>query len=214
MASTSTAIADLKAQWPNLNDLDRAKAVRDLKQSGASNRELALHLPVGESTLRRLLKILEASAEDQLLAHDGKITTNEVIRRAATAKAGDAVRQGEALKLRRTKASIKASEAICDWLRSENLGTSNRRQVVGEARQLLIDAQKNNQFPRGVTPPGTTVTEIIKGSQPLQPMPMDEGDIQWRAVWLAEWVYRAFPDDWVRYKAIEIALEKQFNRNA
>lgn len=214
MAATSSAIADLKAQWPNLHDLDRAKAILDLKQCGGSNRELARQLPVVESGLRRLLKALEAPAKDQLLAYEGKITINELIRRAAAAKAGDAVKQGEARKLRRAKASIKASKTICDWLRSEDLGATDRQQVAGEARRLLIEAQQNNHFPRGITPPGLTVAEIIKGSQPRQPKPMDLGDIHWRAVWLAEWVYRAFPDEWVRYKAIEIALEKQFNRNA
>ena len=174
MASTSTAIADLKSQWPNLNDLDRAKAVRDLKQSGASIRGLALQLPVGESTLRRLLKALEASAEDRILANNGKITTNELIRRATAAKHSDEVKQGEALSRKRTEAAIKASKTICNWLRSEGVTSNFGQQIVGEARRLLIEAEQSKRFPPGAVPPGTPVAEIILQSRPLRPKAEDE----------------------------------------
>jgi hypothetical protein len=55
------------------------------------------------------------------------------------------------------------------------------------------------------------IAEIIKRSRPDQPKAMDESQINWHALWLLVWVYRAFPDSYVRYKAIEMALEKQFN---
>jgi transposase-like protein len=56
MASASSAIANLRSQRPDLHDLDRAKAVRDIRRSGVSIRKLALQLPVSESSLRHLLK--------------------------------------------------------------------------------------------------------------------------------------------------------------
>jgi hypothetical protein len=131
--SSASAIANLKAQWPNLHDLDRAKAVRDIRNTGVSIRTLADQLPVNESSLRHLLKAIEAPLEDWPLAYQGKISTNELVRRAAAAKARDKVKQGEALKLDRTQASLKAAKIICDWLRSEGVTSSFGEQVLGEA---------------------------------------------------------------------------------
>jgi hypothetical protein len=212
MASTSSAIADLKAQWPNLHDLDRAKAVRDLKQSGVSTRGLAPQLPAGESGLRRLLKALEAPVEDQLLAYDGKITTNELIRRATASKARYAAKQGEALNLKRMEASLKASKIICKWLRSEGVTSNRGQQIVDEARWLLIKADQSQKFPLGAVPPRMPVAEIILRSKPVQPKAKDEIQTAWRAYWLAVWVCRAWPDDWVHQKAIDLALEEQRRR--
>lgn len=212
MASTPPAIADLTSQWPNLHDLDRAKAIRDLKQSGVSNRKLARQLPVGESGIRRLLKALEAPAGDRLLAQDGKITTNELIRRDAAAKAGDATKQGEALKLKRTEAAFKASKIICKWLRSEGVRSNFGQQIVDEALTLLIKAENSKKFPLGDVPARTPLAEIILQSRPLRPNPTPENETPWLAFWLAVWVYRAWPDTWVRLKAIDLALEEQRRR--
>ena len=95
MATPSSAITDLKVQWPDLHDLDRAKAVRALMAAGASIRKIALQLPVSESSLRRLLQAAQASLEDRFLASKGKLSTNELVRRTAAAKARLAVKQGD-----------------------------------------------------------------------------------------------------------------------
>lgn len=212
MPVSPSAIADLKAQWPNLHVLDRAKALRNLKQSGASNRELARQLPVGESGIRRLLMALAAPAEDRILAYDGKITTNELIRRDTAAKARVAAKQGEDLNLKRTESAIKASKIICKWLRSEGVTSNFGQQIVDEARRLLIDAEQTRQFPKGVAPPRTPLTEIIQGCRPNQLEDGGAGLTFWRAVWLSVWVYYAWPDAWVRLKAIDLALEEQLSR--
>lgn len=209
MPNTSPSAADLKAKWHELSDLDRAKAVRDLKQSGLSTRAIALEIAASEASLRRLLEALQAPLVDQGLASEGKISTNELIRRAKAAKVIRAAKQGEALNLKREQQSIKGSKTICDWLISEKVPTNYGAQIVGEARRLLINAEESNQFPPGVVPPGMATAEIIQRSRPEQPKEHDESQIVWRAYWLAVWVYRAMPDELVRYKAVELALEKQ-----
>jgi len=212
MPTPSSAAAELKAKWHELSDLDRAKAVRDLKQSGLSTRAVALEIAASEASLRRLLEALQAPIIDQVLAREGKISTNELIRRAKTAKVILTEKQREALNLKRERQSLKGSKTICDWLISEEVPTNWGEQIVGEARRFLIDAEESKQFPPGFVPPGMSTAEIIRRSRPEQPKEHDESQIAWRAYWLAVWVYRAMPDEWVRYKAVELALEKQRRR--
>jgi lambda repressor-like predicted transcriptional regulator len=85
MTSPSFAIAELQAGWHTLVDLDRGRAVFNIHRKGTSLRELARKLSCNESLLRRLLKAIQAPVEDQLLARQGTITTNELIRRAKAA---------------------------------------------------------------------------------------------------------------------------------
>ena len=67
------SIAELRTDWINLHDLDRAKAVRDLHNAGVSIRQVAAHLQKPESSLRRLLTALDAPVEDRALARKGLI---------------------------------------------------------------------------------------------------------------------------------------------
>jgi predicted GNAT family acetyltransferase len=212
MPTVPSALADLRSRWDKLHDLDRAKEVHDIKRTGVSTREIALQLPVSEALLRHLLQAAQAPTEDQLLARQGKISTNELIRRAKAAKARRAVEQSQALNLKRAEASIKASKTICDWLRSQGVPSNLGQQIVDEARRRLIEAEQNKRFPPGAVPPGTPVAEIIRRSRPPQAKTNDVDQIAWRAFWLAVWVYRAWPDDWVRYRAIEMALEEQLRK--
>jgi hypothetical protein len=210
MSTPSLAAADLKARWHELCDLVRPGAVCSLKHSGVSTRAIAFEIPASESGLRPLLETLQAPLQDQVLARDGKIPTSELIRRARADKALRAAKHKGTLNLKRQQQSVKGSKAICDWLVSEGVPTNFGAQIVGEARRYLINAEETKQFPPGTVPPGTPVAEIIRRSRPDQPKENDQSQIAWRAYWPAVWVNRAMPDEWVRYKAVELALEKQF----
>src|ERR1035437_10183374 len=85
MTDISPAVAKLQSGWHPPPDLDRARAVHAIKQSGVSTRQIALQLHVSESLLRHLLQALQAPIEDRYLAHQGKISTNELVRRARAA---------------------------------------------------------------------------------------------------------------------------------
>jgi hypothetical protein len=102
----SPAIAALQSQWHTLHDLDRAKAVLAINKSGVSTREIALHLHLSESLLRHLLTALQAPPEDRSLARQGRMSTNEVVRRARTAGIRSTARHREAREFERTQASI------------------------------------------------------------------------------------------------------------
>jgi len=67
-----------------------------------------------ESGLRRLLKALEASAEDRLLSIEGKISTNEIVRRAEAAETRIAVEKRDASEREREQVSLVDCKAVCD----------------------------------------------------------------------------------------------------
>jgi len=85
MTDISPAVAKLQSGWHSLPDLDRARAVHAIKQSGISTREIALQLHVSESLLRHLLQALQAPIEDRFLAQKRNTSTNELVRRAKAA---------------------------------------------------------------------------------------------------------------------------------
>jgi len=212
MAVTSSAIADLKAQWPNLHDLDRAKAVRNLKQSGASNRELAEQLEVAESGLRRILKALEAPAEYRLLASQGKISTNELVRRAKAAETCLAVKKLEAQECDQEQASVVGCKVICDWLRSEGIPGSYGEQIICAAQRQLAIEEENNWLPTKALPRGMPTAEIIQKCRPTEPKEDGISSIVRFTRWLVLWAFFSMPDSSVRYNALEQAYDKQFKR--
>jgi len=65
---------------PSFSDLGRAEAVLGIKQSGIPIRKIAAQIGFSESLLRHLLKALRAPACDQVLAREGKISTNQLVR--------------------------------------------------------------------------------------------------------------------------------------
>ena len=63
MTISSSAVADLQAHWFKLSDLDRARAVFSIKQSGISIRNIARQLHLSESLLRTCPETNEGTME-------------------------------------------------------------------------------------------------------------------------------------------------------
>jgi hypothetical protein len=174
---------------------------------GVSVRKIALHLGIAESNLRRLLETLQAPREDRLLARQGKITTNELVRRAKAAVASRESINRETLERQRTQASITGCNEIYRWLRSQNAPSNDGKLIVGKAQEILTQAEQTGRFPPGDVPSDMPAAEIIQRSRPDQSEAWKVGPAAWFAFWLAEWVYRSMQDEPVRYKAVELALE-------
>jgi transposase-like protein len=79
------SIAQLQSDWFRFSDLDRASAVLTINQSGISIRKVAAQLHLSESLLRHLLQAFQAPAGDLVLAGQGKMSTNELVRRGKAA---------------------------------------------------------------------------------------------------------------------------------
>jgi lambda repressor-like predicted transcriptional regulator len=212
MTIPSSAIAELQAGWHTLVDLDRGRAVLNIHRKGTSLRELARQLNCNESLLRRLLKAIQAPVEDQLLARQGKITTNELIRRANAAQIRRTANEREALELEHAKDAVRGSKGICAWLVQERVSGGFGEQILCEAQRQLAEAEQTNRFPKGAAPAGMPVEEIIKMCKPGGPT-TDAVDLVVRfAYWLALWAYFSITDSNVRYRAFEFALDAQFKR--
>ncbi len=212
MKDTSAAISDLKSKWQTLHALDRARDIEKIHKAGTSLRSLARELECGESGFRHLLEARHAPLEDQILARKNEISTNELVLRAKAAGTRREEKQAEDLKRKRTRDSIAGCKRICDWIRSEKVAGPCGVNVVSEARDWLDRAERNKQLPRGSAPAGTTVAEIIQRCRPPEMTTDGYSYVAWYQLWMIRWAYFSMPDHWVRYKAIELALEKQHRR--
>lgn len=210
MPSPTLTITELKAQWSQLCDLDRARAVRSIKQSGLSTREIAHQLCCSESYLRHLLIGLLASREDRVLARNGKISTRELVRRVKAAGLEQEIKHQEAHKLKQVRASVQACKAICDWLVSEDIGGPEAELIIDETRRYLFDAEQSKKLPLGAAPFDMPTAEIVSRCRPLELKTDEFTSTAWFASWLTLWTYYSFTDTWVRDTALELALEQQF----
>ena len=116
--------------------------------TGISLRALAKALKRSPSLLRHLLEALQAPPEDQSLARQGKLTTNELVRRAREAGSVRETSKREALERKRTiQASQNGCKAISDWLVAEGISGPTGAQIVNEARTTLAIAEHNKKLP-------------------------------------------------------------------
>ena len=212
MVNISPAVAKLQAEWHSLPDLDRARAVFAIKQSGVSTRAIALQLHVSESLLRHILQALQVPIEDRFNAQKRKSSTNELVRLARTAGIRRSSMHREALEFERTQASLAGCKTICDWLVAEDIPASYGEQIVDEARRQLAMAEETKQLPRDAAPPDMPTAMIIQRCRPDEPKTDAISFVAWFAHWLALWAAYSMTDSWVRYKAIELALENQRRR--
>jgi hypothetical protein len=179
-----------------------------IHQSGTSLRELTKALNCSPSLLGYLLVALQAPASDRALAHDGRISTRELARRARAMGIRRATRHREALELDRERASLVGCRAICAWLAEENIFRSYGEQIVDEARWSLAMAERDSKLPRGAAPPDMLTTDIIQRCRPAQPNTDAASFVAWYACWLALWAFYAFPDPLVRLPAFDLTLER------
>ena len=206
------SIAQLQLDWFKLSDLDRARAVLTIKQSGISTRKVADQLQLSESLLRHLLQALQAPASDQVLAQQGKISTNELVRRARAAGLRKSARHREALELERAHAARKAANTICDWLAERGLPGSYGEQILEEVRREFADRELDGSLPPCPRRAEIPLHTIILRSKPNRPIDDNAASIRWYHEWLFRWTYHAFPDQVIRDTALDLALQKQWTR--
>ena len=205
MTNTSS-ITQLQSDWFKFSDLDRASAVQSIKQSGISTRKIAAQLHLSEPLLRHLLKALQAPACDQVLARQGKISTNELIRRA---KAGlRPAKHHETLTIDRDRETRIAAGLISDWLLQTPLFGPAREMIVKEVQRKFLMMKEAGLHPSAVAPPDMPVSQIIARTKP--PAFDDSIDIvAWFAQWLCKWSFYAFLDEEIRDAALDLAKGMQ-----
>ena len=209
---TSTpSIAQLQSDWFGFSDLDRARAVLAINQTGISIRKIADQLHLSESLLRHLLQALQAPASDLDIARQGKISTNELVRRAkSTSLRRSEDRPGEALA--RAQEIPEAADLICGWLLQTQLYGPAREMIVKEVKRNFLMLKEAGLHPSVAAPSDKHASQIIEQTKPPA-LTDDRIDmIAWFARWLCRWSIFAFPNEDVRDNALGLALERQPKR--
>jgi transposase-like protein len=195
--TNTPSITQLQSDWFGFSDLDRASAILAIHQSGISIRKIAAQLQLSESLLRHLVQALQAPSSDRDLARQGKISTNELARRAKAAGTRCSPQHSE------------ATDLICDWLLQTKLHGPSREMIVDEVQRKFRNMKEAGLQPSAIALPGMPVSQIIKRAKPPA---LTDGRIDivaWFAQWLCKWSFFAFPDEDVRDAALHLAAQKQ-----
>jgi len=138
MTDSSSAVDDLRSDWHGLCDLDRARALQSIRETGVTLRELASHLNCSASLLSYFLRAASAPAEDRELARSGEISTREIVRRASSSRGRSTSMVREAIAFDNECAAIQASRAITNWLDEQELTCGDRAMVIEQARLFNV----------------------------------------------------------------------------
>jgi transposase-like protein len=201
--TNTPSITQLQSDWFGFSDLDRASAILAIHQSGISIRKIAAQLQLSESLLRHLVQALQAPSSDRDLARQGKISTNELIRRAKVGLLP--AKHHKTLTIDRDREIHIAADLICDWLLKTQLYGPAREAIVNEVRHKFLAIKEAGLHPSAVAAHGTPVSQIIKRAKPPA---LTDGSIDivaWFAQWLCKWSFFAFPDEDVRDAALDLA---------
>jgi hypothetical protein len=204
-------VSELKTKWINLHDLDRAAAVRTIQKSGISIRHIAAQLDKPDSSLRRLLIMLDAPADDRFLFRRGKIAGNELVRRSKAAALKRVSQHREELEQKRERRTLKAADQISKWLLQTQLNGPNCEMIVNEVRREFAMRKQDGSLPAPTTV-RLPLAEIIRRSRPPELTDDSIDIVSWFAQWLLDWSFFAFPDQDIRDNALDLALERQCKR--
>lgn len=210
IAQIDPNLQQLKRDWQQLSDLDRARRVVEIhNQSRLSFRKIAEVLGRTESLLRHLRRGLLAPAADIAAAQQGNISTNELIRRAeAHLRRQTAMREKSAQEKREDQAA-QGARLICDWLRSTQLHGPSCEMILNEVRRELATREAEGTLPAAPQRSDVPVAEIIKRSKPPELVNDSIDLVGWYAHWLFRWTFFAFTDRDLRWTALDLALDQQ-----
>ena len=208
MTNTSS-ITQLQSDWLKFSDLDRASAVLAIKQTGISIRKIAAQLHLSEALLRHLLLALQAPASDQDLARLGKISTNDLARRARPCSAPVC---SEALELERADETRRAANTICNWLAERGQQGDYGKQILKDVRSGFTSRERDGSLPPCPKHAETPLNKIILRSKPGCPIDDNAAEASWYSDLLFLWTYCVFPDKGIRDAALDLALKMQPER--
>lgn len=198
------ARAELKANWENLHDVDKAERIAQILAAGMSGRTLARSLGHSEALIRYLKPLQFATSEEKQLASGGKLSTAELLRNVKTRGEAEARKKEQVRSAQQAYLARQAQEEIVNWLASV-FAPGYAEQMIDEARSLLAEAEANGKLPKDKAPAGMSFSEIMSRCEPA-PLTSDEvHPLTREAFWLALGCCYAFPDGEVRGRALNLA---------
>ena len=201
------AVADLRAGWPDLPDVDRAEAIVSILSHKMSGRTLAAALGCNESLIRQLKPVARATAAEKQQSRDGKISTrklNRIVRERETQVCAQLAR---IQRTEQTKAAKKGAEDIVKFLCKERIPPSYAERIWTEAIGILRGLEEAGQLTDIQRPKRMPTAEIASRCWPAF-APNGDGTISYInvcAAWLARWTTYAMPDSGVREQAYQLA---------
>ena len=162
--------------------------------------------------MRNLLSALQAPVEYQGLTRCNPISTRELVRRAKAATRQRETERQEALDRQRTEAASEGAKVICNWLREIGFTGPACEQTIEEVRREFAQREQGGNLPSPPPKHNLSLQELIQRSRPKTPLPNGASSVSWYAGWLFRWTFFAFPDSFVRDKALDAALQQQWKR--
>jgi hypothetical protein len=207
------SIEQLKQDWDKIHDLDRARSIDAIKRSGTSVRQIAKQIGRSDPLLRHLLTALEAPMVDRALARQGKISTNELVRRAKAAAARRSTMRDQDLAHERQREVLRGSKLISGWLEAKKLTGSYGEQIIEEARTQMMLAELAGKLPSVDQPNNpVAVSLIIERCRPKESLDDATPFVAWYGKWLARWTVFAITDPDTRDQALNLALQTEARR--
>jgi hypothetical protein len=205
MDDTSNAVANLRARWCALHDLDRAQEIRSIHHSGMSLRKLAPFLNCSPSLLTHLLQASQAPLEDHLRARRGELSTRALARSAKATGVRYTTLHREAIAFERESEARRHSKTIKRWLSEQGVADADRGQVIERACLYLSTPEWTEKLPLVAIPAGLSADKPVHTSLPTQPDPTEVGFAAGIAWQLAHWIVAGISDHRVRQRALELA---------
>lgn len=206
-------IACLKSRWNDLHDLDRAQEIVAIHRSHVSFNQIARGLERSAALLRHLLPCLDASAEDQDLARQGQLSTNELAKRGLAARKRRTAPPPEAVEAPRPQSADEGADLICDWILEEPLSGLNRVQIIEDVLNERFAVHRSRPALPGHA--ALPLTELIQRYKPNTRLHknLDSTDRRLEMLneyteWLDRWSFFAFKDSAIRDGALEQALKR------
>jgi hypothetical protein len=162
-----------------------------------------------ESSIRRLLLVLDAPAADFQAARQQKISTNQLLRSATAHRQQQAARRQANAQRELERQAADAARIISNWFKQTRLNGRSCETILNEVRREFAIRQADGALP-APSIPNLHIDEIIRRSRPA-----DDHDIDitaWFAHWLCRWTFFAFPDPHIRDHALDLALKLQERR--
>ncbi len=214
MFDLSQAIADLKANWPNLLDVDRAEAITPILEHGKSGRGLAAELECPESLLRHIQPLARATPTEKQQSRAGQISTNKLSRaivqreQAVKAQLLTEAHVGESAKTP-AEGCVEILSFVQNWV-APSYARPVAIRIVEQAGYLDQALRDANRIPQLQVPSHWSAEQTASHLRHVSAPSQDDSfaDMNSHAAWLVRFVVARIPDSEVRAKAYDVALQR------
>jgi hypothetical protein len=198
------AVANLRTDWPNLSDVDRALRISPIIQAGTSCRTLAKALGRKEQSLRHIRPLVNASEAEKAAIRSGNVSTKAVLRAVKARQSSESNSAAVLPSLDIEKQAIDWASRIISWV-TDKVGSTVGKQLLHEVRRRVSQELGDKPVPNVTAVIRIPLDEIIERCS-LQPQ--SEFFAERYCVWLMLWVSYAILHPQVRNKALSLAEER------